>query len=121
MGTITRRSIVKGLSAAASLSFGFGRGRSFGQAGRRSRLHALIIGIDGYLGQTSVRTKSGSFATRAIPKLKGCQNDALAIKAAVEPLVATPARVLIVPRDAGDGVRNSVNRNAVRREWQALV
>ena len=106
---LTRRSILLGLGAS-SLAFAFDAGRAFTQTSR-SRLHAMIVGINTYKGRIARRSADQSVIHLPIPQLQGCINDAKSIEAAVRPLAAT-TRILL---DA------EVTRAAFLRTWKEMV
>jgi len=106
---LTRRSIVLGLGAS-SLLLTFGATRAFAQTSR-SRLHAMIVGINAYRGRIARRNPDQSLTYLPIPQLQGCINDAKSIAAAVRPLAAS-TRLLL------DG---DVTRAAFLRTWQEMV
>lgn len=108
---ISRRSFLGRATASASLPLFLGRGRAYGQATKRPRLHALIIGINAYAGRVGVRGQAGAMTYHQVPQLRGCVNDARAIESAVKPLAATTR--LLLDQD--------VSRAALLGAWQSMV
>jgi hypothetical protein len=106
---LRRRSILLGLGAS-SLALTFDARRALTQI-TRSRLHAMIVGINTYKGRIARRNADQSVIHLPIPQLQGCINDAKSIEAAVRPLAAT-TRVLL---DA------EVTRAAFLRTWTEMI
>ncbi len=109
---LSRRDLIRTLSIGATLPLIVSSRPSLVHAaGPRTRLHAMIVGINDYNGRIGRRLANGSMAYHAIKRLGGCLNDSNGIEAAIRPH-ASSVRAL---RD------RDVTRRNFFSAWQATL
>lgn len=106
---LSRRSFLSNAAAWSAIPLVLGMRKTFGQTPRR--LHALLIGVNTYLGYIANKAPTGIYVRSPIKSLRGCVNDVRGIERAVRPLCAS-VRVLV------DG---EVSRASFMNAWKGML